>query len=171
MDEELVAIAKIVRPRGLRGEVVAEILTDFPERFDGLETVVGVLTDGTRTDLRIDASWLQNNRIVLKLAGVDSIESAEAFRNVELCVPESAAVELAEEEFFDWQLEGCSVDTVDNEHVGIVRGLMRTGGTENLVVENEGREFLIPFARAICTEVDVVEKKVVVDLPDGLLDF
>ncbi len=48
---------------------------------------------------------------------------------------------------------------------------MRTGGTENLVVENEGREFLIPFARAICTEVDVEEKKVVVDLPDGLLDF
>lgn len=171
MDEELVAIAKIVRPRGLRGEVVAEILTDFPERFDGLETVVGVLTNGARTDLRIDASWLQNNRIVLKLAGVDSIESAETLRNVEICVPESAAVELAEEEFFDWQLEGCSVDTVDNEHVGIVRGLMRTGGTENLVVENEGREFLIPFARAICTEVDVEEKKVVVDLPDGLLDF
>ncbi len=171
MDEELVAIAKIVRPRGLRGEVVAEILTDFPERFDGLESVVGVLADGTRKDLKIDESWLQNDRIVLKLAGVDSIESAETLRNVEICVPESAAVELAEEEFFDWQLEGCSVDTVDNEHVGIVRGLMRTGGTENLVVENEGREFLIPFARAICTEVDVEEKKVVVDLPDGLLDF
>lgn len=171
MDEELVAVARIVRPRGLRGEVVAELLTDFPERFDGLETVVGIFPDGTRRDLKIDESWLQNDRIVLKIENVDSIESAEAFRNVEVCVPESDAVELAEEEFFDWQLEGCRVDSVEGEYIGIVRGLMRTGGTENLVVENEGREFLIPFARAICTEVDIEGKKIVADLPDGLLDF
>jgi len=169
--ESLVAVAKIVRPRGLRGEVVADLLTDFPERFDGLEKVIALLPDAGREELTIENSWFQKNRIVFKFAGIDSIEAAATLRDAEICVPESEAVDLDEGEFFDWQLEGCDVETLNGEHVGRVRDLMRTGGTENLVVENDGREYLIPFAESICREVDVEEKRIVVDLPEGLLEF
>ena len=169
--DELVAIAKIIKPRGLRGEVVADILTDFRDRFDGLESVIAIATDGTRADLRIENFLFQKDRIILKFEGIDIVENADDLRGLEICVPESDAVELEEEEFFEWQLEGCEVETVEGEAIGTVRELMRTGGTELLVVEKGGRDYLIPFAEAICTEVDVEKKRIVVDPPEGLLDF
>lgn len=169
--EELVTIAKIVRPRGLRGELVADMLTDFPDRFKGLTTVLGIGPDGSRFELRIENFWFQKNRVILKFEGVDSVESADPLRNVEICIPESDAVELDEDEFFDWQLEGCSVETIDGEPIGKVRELLRTGGTEVLVVENSGKEYLIPFAETICIEVDIASKRIVIDPPEGLLEF
>lgn len=169
--EELVAVAKIIKPRGLRGEVVADVLTDFPNRFDGLENVIALLADGTQADLKIEDFWFQKDRIVLRFVGFASIEAAETLRGVEICVPESAASELDEGEFFDWQLAGCEVETMEGERIGTVREIMRPGGTEILVVENGEREFLIPFAEAICPEVDIEKKIIRVDPPEGLLEF
>ena len=169
--DDLVAIAKIVKPRGLRGEVVAELLTDFQDRFEGLGNVVAVSPDGTRRDMLIENFWFQNNRVVLKFERIDSVEAAEDLRDLEICVLESEVVELEDDEFFDWQLEGCQVETVGGEPIGTVRELMRTGGTELLVVESDQREYLIPFAEAICVTVDVDEKRIVIDPPEGLLEF
>jgi 16S rRNA processing protein RimM len=169
--QELVAIARIVKPRGLKGELVADVLTDFPERFDGLEKVTAILPTGERLDLKIENSWFQKDRIVLKFEGYDSIETAETLRNAEICVPESDAVELEDGEFFDWELIDCRVETTDGKNVGKVREVMRTGGTEILVVANEEKEFLVPFAQTICVEVDVEKKLILIDPPEGLLDF
>jgi len=169
--EDFVAIARIVRTRGIKGEVVADILTDFPERFDGLETVVGKTPDGKPLDLKIEKFWFQSSRIVLKFEGYDSIESAETLRNSELCVPESETVDLDADEYFDWELDGCEVENVAGERIGKVREVMRTGGTELLVVQGETKEFLIPFAEAICVEVDIENKLIKVDPPEGLLEF
>ena len=169
--EDLVAIAKIVKPRGLRGEVVADVLTDFPERFESLNNVVGVFSDGTRTELKIEDVRFQKGRVLLLVAGFDSIERAETLRDVEICIPESAVAELDEDEYFDWQLEGCEVETIGGDAVGTVREVMRTGGTEILVVDNGTREYLIPFAESICPEVDIEAKKIRIDPPEGLLEF
>ena len=165
------AIAKILRPRGLRGEMVAEVLTDFPERFDSLQEVTAVLPDGEHRELSLENAWFQKERIVLKFAGVDSIEDAERLRNSEICVDEVDAVELEEGEFFDWQLEGCEVVTIDGERTGRVRELLRTGGTEVLIIEGDGKEVLVPFAESICLEIDIEKKRIVIDPPEGLLDF
>ncbi|MEO6051292.1 MAG: ribosome maturation factor RimM [Pyrinomonadaceae bacterium] len=167
----LVAVANIVRTRGLKGEVVADMLTDFPERFELLETVTAVRDSGEQFELKIEKFWFQNGRVILKFAGYDSIESGETLRNVEICVLESDAVELDEGEYFDWELAGCKVETVDGNVIGEVRELMRTGGTELLVVQGDTKDYLIPFAHAICVEVDIENKLVRVDPPDGLLDF
>ena len=169
--DELVAIAKIAKPRGLKGELVADLLTDFPERFEGLEDVAAVMPDGNRRKLKIENAWFQNGRVVLKFEGADSVEEAELLRNAEICVAESEAVELESDEYFDWQLEGCTVETVEGKQLGRVREVMRTGGTENLVVEGGEKGFLIPFAEAICKVVDIENKLIVVDPPEGLLEF
>ena len=169
--EDLIAIANIVRTRGLKGEVVADILTDFPNRFDSLETVTAVRESGERFELKIEKFWFQSGRLILKFVGYDSIESGEKLRNVEICVPESESVELGDDEFFDWQLAGCKVETIDGEEIGEVRELMRTGGTELLVVAGETKEYLIPFATAICVEVDIENKLIKIDPPEGLLEF
>jgi 16S rRNA processing protein RimM len=166
----LVAVAKVVKPRGIKGEVACEVLTDFPERFDGLEKVTAVLPDGSRRELKIEEHWFQQGRLVLKFAVVDSIDNAEALRNAEICIAESEAVGLGEGEYFDWQLEGCEVETVDGDKVGKVTELMRPGGTEVLVVKGD-KEYLIPFAESICIDVDVDKKRIMIDPPEGLLDF
>lgn len=167
---DLVAIARIVRPRGLKGEVFAEVLTDFPERFEGLEEVVVVSPKHEAEQLKIETFRFQNDRLVLKLVGIDSVEEADTFRDAEICVPEANAVGLEEDEFYDWQLAGCRVETLEGTYLGTVRELMRTGGTELLVVDGE-RELLIPFAHSICPDVNVENKVIRVDPPEGLLEF
>jgi 16S rRNA processing protein RimM len=174
VSEELVAIAKPTRTRGLRGELVADVLTDFPERFEETETVLVIKPNGERAELKLEAHWFQKNRVVLKFAGIDSIEAAEELVNSEICVPESEAVELEEGEFFDWELAGCRIETIEGERIGTVREVMRTGGTEILVVDSFAdaeKDFLIPFANDICVETDIENKLIRVDLPEGLLEF
>ncbi len=172
-EDDLIAVARAVKTRGIRGEVVAELLTDFPERFEGLENLISVAPDGRRTQLKIEDHWFHGGRIVLKFAGYDSIEAAGALVGSEFTVPERERVELEEDEFYDWELAGCRVETIAGEQLGVVRGVMRTGGVEMLVVENEarGREHLIPLAETICVEIDVESRLIRVDPPEGLLEF
>lgn len=167
---ELVAIAKLTKSRGIRGEMVGQILTDFTERFENLEKVFAVCSEKV-SEIEIEKFWFQKDKIVLKFKGFDSIETAETLRDCEICVPETEAVELEEGEFFDWELEGCAVETLEGEKLGVVQELMRTGGTEILVVKSDEKEYLIPFAEKICTEVDVENKLIKVDAPKGLLEF
>lgn len=168
--KDLVAIARLVKPRGIKGELVAEVLTDFPERFEGLTAVTGLTPNGDRLDLKIEEHWFHQDRVVLKFAGRDSVDAAEELRDTEICVAENEAVELEEDEFYDWQLAGCKVETLGGETVGTVREVMRAGGSELLIVDGE-REYLIPFVAAICTGVDVENRVVTIDPPEGLLEF
>lgn len=169
--EELVAIARLVKPRGLKGEIAADLLTDFPERFEGLAEVTAVDPNGKRRQLEIDDFWFQKDRVILRFAGYGSIERAEELRGLEICVPETDAVELADDEFFDWELHGCRVETLSGETVGTVTEVLRNGGTEILVVKSGEKDHLIPFAETICPDVDVDNKLIRIDPPDGLLDF
>ena len=168
---ELVTIAKTVKTRGLRGELVADLLTDFPERFDNLTRVFAVCGNDKTTELELEKFWFQKGRVILKFKGVDSIEAAESWRNCDICVPETETVKLEEGEFFDWELEDCEVETVAGEKIGKVQELMRTGGTEILVVKGAAKEYLIPFAETICVEVDIENKLIKIDAPEGLLEF
>ncbi len=171
VNSELVTIAKTVKTRGLRGELVADLLTDFPERFDNLERVFVVCADNKTSKLDIEKFWFQKDRIIFKFKGINSIEAAEKWRNCAICIPESEAVKLDDDEFFDWELEKCEVETVEGEKIGIVKELMRTGATEILIVTGAEKEYLIPFAKAICVEVDIENKLIRVNVPEGLLEF
>lgn len=171
---ELIAVARAAKTRGLRGEIVADLLTDFPERFEGLEELIAVAPDGKRTTLALEDHWFQGGRIILKFAGYDSIEAASILIGYEFTVPESERVELEEDEFYDWELIGCRVETVEGEELGLVREVLRTGGdAEVLLVEKAegGREHLIPLAETICVEIDIENKLIRVDPPEGLLEF
>ena len=72
--DELIIVARAVRTRGLKGEMVAELLTDFPERFEEVNTLVGVSPDGQRRAGQLEDYWFQNDRVILKLAGYDNVE-------------------------------------------------------------------------------------------------
>ena len=170
--DDLITVAHIVKTRGLRGEVVADVLTDFPERFENLKSLVGVSTDGTRRSLQIEEQWFHGHRIVFKFVDYDSIDEARKLVGYELAVPASERIELPPDRFYEWELTGCRVETTQGKSVGQVRELMRTGGVEILVVTGEeDREFLISMAQDICLEIDVARKLIRIDPPEGLLEL
>ena len=170
--EELVAVALVVKPRGVRGEVAAEILTDFPERFEGLERLIAVTPDGRRRTLALEGHWFHAGRVVLKFEGYDTPEASRELVGFELAVPESEAVELEEGEFYEWQLVGCRVETLEGAEVGRVAEVLRTGGEAVVLVikDARGREHLVPLAESICVEVNVEDKLIRVDPPEGLIE-
>jgi 16S rRNA processing protein RimM len=170
---ELVTVARVAKPRGVRGEVAAELLTDFPDRFDLVEELIAVFPGGRRERLGLESHWLHGDRVVLKFKGFDSPEEASALAGCALAVPEAEAVELEEGEFYDWQLEGCRVETIEGGTVGIVREVLHTGGEAPvLVIRDESeRENLVPLAESICVEIDIAAKLIRVDAPEGLLEF
>lgn len=168
---ELVIIARAVKPRGLKGELVAELLTDFPERFEDVEELVLVSPTGERTVGRLENYWFQNDRVVLKLAGYDDVEAARQLVGFEFAVPEAERVALPSDHYYDWELEGCTV-TVGSESIGKVQSVIRTGGTEILAIADEnGKESLVPLVDDIVVEIDAAAKTIVVDPPEGLLDL
>ena len=168
---ELVVIARAVRPRGLKGEIVAELLTDFPDRFEDVEDLVLVSPNGERKTKRLEDYFFQNDRVVLKLAGYDDVETAKELVGVEFAVPESERVPLPADHYYDWELEGCTVK-VGSESIGTVKSVLKTGGTEILVVADEsGKERLIPLADSIVVDIDAAQKTIVVDPPEGLFDL
>jgi 16S rRNA processing protein RimM len=171
--EELVAVAKAVRARALRGEIVAELLTDFPERFEGLEELIAIAPDGTRSVLKLEEFWFQGERVILKFAGHETVEAATALTGYEFAVPESERVELAEDEFYDWELVGCRVEAIAGEKLGTVREVLKTGAAPVLLIETEDlvREYLIPLAETICVEINIEDKLIRVDPPEGLLEM
>ena len=168
---ELVVIARAVKPRGLKGELVAELLTDFPERFEDVEELVLVSPGGERRAGRLENYWFQNDRVVLKLAGYDDVETAKELVGFEFAIPESERVQLPSGYYYDWELEGCTVK-VGSESIGKVQSVIRTGGTEILAIADEhGKEVLIPLVDSIVVEIDATAKTIVVDPPEGLLDL
>lgn len=174
--EELVAVALAVKTRGVRGEVAANLLTDFPERFEGLERLIAVNAKGERTLLALENFWLHGQRIVLKFAGYDSPETAQALVGCEFAVPESEAVALAPDEFYDWQLTSCRVETVEGLEIGQVREVLHIGGSAPILVirrddAKDAREQLVPLVESICVRVDIEHKLIRVDPPPGLLEI
>ena len=168
---DLVLIARAVKTHGLKGEVVAELLTDFPERFEDLDEVVLVSPGGEQKNVSIEKFWFQKDRVVLKLDGYDDVDAAKELIGYVFAVPESDRVQLEEDEFYDWELEGCTVK-VGDESIGQVRSVMKTGGTDVLVIGDEaGKERLVPLAAPIVVKIDPAAKTIVVDPPEGLLDL
>src|SRR5436190_4130548 len=128
--EDLIVVAHIVKVRGLRGEVVADLLTDFPDRFEQLSALVAVTADGSRRSLQIEEQWFHGNRLVLKFAGFDRIEEAKELVGLHLAVPPTERIELPGDSFYEWELAGCRVEMIGGQYVGEVKEIMRTGGVE-----------------------------------------
>lgn len=169
--DDLIVIARAVRTHGLKGEVVAELLTDFPERFEDVDELILVAPSRERKRAKLEGFWFQRNRVVLKLAGYDDVDHAKELVGYDFAVPDSERVPLEEDEFYDWELEGCTVKAGDKS-IGQVRSVMRTGGTGILVIaDDSGKEQLVPLAAEIVVKIDTAARVILIDPPEGLLEL
>jgi 16S rRNA processing protein RimM len=168
---DLIIVARAVRTRGLKGELVAELLTDFPDRFESLNELIAVSPAGHQQPVKLENYWFQNDRVILKIESFDDVDSAKELIGYDFAVPEADRVQLEADEFYDWELEGCTVNTVDGTPVGIVSSVLKTGGTEILVVNDQDVERLVPLAASIVKEIDPAAKRILIDPPPGLLEL
>lgn len=165
-------IARIAKARGIKGEVACNIETDFPERFGELEEVTVWMPSGERLRLKVEDHWFHKGRVIFKFEGCDTMSAAEQLVGGRLVIPESEALELDEDEFYEYQLIGLEAVTGSGESIGRVVKLLRTGGTDVLVIEGVGgKEILVPFADRICGEVDFEANRIVIEPPQGLLEL
>ncbi len=169
--DDLIGVARIARPQGHRGEVIADLLTDFPDRFSQLETATVKTSNGQLLSLRLEKTWPHKGRIVLKFAGYDDMNRAEELRDSMVMITRDQLVELPEDRYYNFDLIDCQVKTTSGEAVGKVTGVQDFGAAPLLVVTNDSREFMIPLASSICVEIDIVNKLIVVEPPEGLFDL
>lgn len=164
-------IGRIGRPHGLRGEVTVEVRTDSPE----LRFTPGIRLDTEPADrgpLQIDAVRDQNGRLLVRFAGVEDRTAAEALRDTLLAVDSATSPPLEPEEYWDHQLIGLRAYTAAGEELGVVTDVLHPPGSDLLAVRRpDDRELLLPFVAAIVPTVEVAAGRIVVDLPEGLLDL
>ena len=170
-----VTLARILRPRGLRGEVAAQILTDFPKRLPKLREVW--LSDGRGAPrcVRVQRCWLSPGRggqAIFHFADVNSMEEAEPLRGLEVQVPIEQRAKLEAGNYFVGDLMGCQVwEAGASAALGTVRDVEFPGGVPLLAVDTSKGEVLVPLAAEFCLHIDVKAKRIDVKLPEGLLDL
>ncbi len=168
--DEMFVVGRIIRPHGLRGEVVVAPETDFvDERFQpGARLFVG--RNGAADALTIGESRVHAGRALLLFDGVTSMDEAEDLRGCELRVPGSELHALPPGAFYHHDLVGCVMRTAAGEVIGEVIRVDDGGGPPIVVAKGERGEVLVPFVDGILRSVDVAKREMVIAPPDGLLD-
>jgi 16S rRNA processing protein RimM len=182
-----VLVARILRPRGNKGEVVAELLTDFSSRFATLKQIYLRKDDGEPECAALLNFWVDRNHPemgIFHFTGSTTIDQAEKLRGFEVLLPFRERVVLPAGQYFVTDLIGSTVVELPREstlpaspgHVlGMVRDVLFTGeavaGTPILQVETPGGELLVPLAEDICKRIDVAAGRIEVRLPEGLAEM
>lgn len=171
---ELRMVGRIVKPHGIRGELVVDTMTDSAEhRFAEGSVLFVTARDGSpERTLTVTAARPHTGRLLVRFEGVGDRDAAEALRGVVLSANATELPPIDDpDEFYDHQLEGLAVLTVAGAAVGTVREVAHGAGGDLLVVDRDGGgEALIPFVRQIVPEVDVPGGRIVLDPPPGLLE-
>ena len=177
--ESWLRLARIRRTQGRKGEVFAEILTDFPEKFAERSHLWLVRERGSEADVVREADltnhWLHKGGIVLHFAGVDSITAAEALAGLYVAIPFAQRAPLGEGEAYIGDLIGCQlVDLAGPEPscVGAIEDVDRSAGpVPLLVVRGACGQALIPFAKSYLRTLDLEGRRVEMELPEGLVNL
>ena len=166
----MVAVGRLFRVRGNKGELTGEIYSLQPGRAEKLKDVVLELADGKTRASKIAEIWWHHGRPVFKFEGIDSISDAECWSGADVLVADSEREQPEEGAFSHADLIGCMLWNRELK-VGVVRAVEDFGGGPLLDVKLEdGRDVLVPFSRSICKEIDVAAKNIRADVPEGLLD-
>ncbi len=170
-----VTLARILRPQGRRGEVAAEILTDFPERLKTLREAF--LSDGRTAPRRVAilSCWLHKSQAIFHFESCLEIADAEKLRGLEVQVPLAERLPLPPGRYYITDLAGCEVWESSGRRLGDVREVQLVGeqtpGTPLLVVATPDGELLVPLAEEICTRIDTAARRIEVVLPEGLREL
>ncbi|RFT14705.1 MAG: 16S rRNA processing protein RimM [Candidatus Saccharicenans subterraneus] len=166
---ELVSIGRIIRSEGKDGTLKVRLYQKSPG--EPFFRIIYIESEGELRDYEVESFRIVRNSPFIKLKGIDSLKQAEALRGREILARPEDFPALESGLYYDFQLLGCLVETVDGRELGRVVELITMGETSLLVVESGGKRIEIPLVEAICRRIDPAAAKIVIDPPEGLLEL
>lgn len=165
----MVTIGRVVKSQGNKGELKLKLYAEplikpffqklYLKRISSLE------------EFEVESFRQYKNQYVIKLRAVDTLSQAHELTGLEVLVPEEWLKPLAKDNYYLFQLIGCSVFTKDKRKIGIVRDFLFIENNDLLVVRKGRREILIPFNQSICFDPNLKKREIIIDPPDGLLEL
>lgn len=167
----MAVVGRIARAHGIKGQIVVNPETDFPdERFrPGAELFVN--RQGRVEPLTVMTVRFHRERPIIAVEGVGDMNAANALAGLELRVPADTLARLPAGTYYRHDLVGCRVEMGGGEFVGTVKAVEGNAGGSRLVVDTNTGEVLVPLAVEICTTIDTAGKRIVIVPPDGLLEL
>jgi 16S rRNA processing protein RimM len=166
---ETITVGRVLRPQGVRGEVVVEVLSDVPERFAPGSRLMGVREGKPSVTVEVAASRPHKSGAVVRFTGSEDRDQAEELRGLWLEIPRSQVPPAEPGTYYQYELIGC-LCRVSGEELGRVAEVVEDGGGLLLIVEGEGRRIPVPFVREFLREVDVAGARIDLELPPGLVE-
>lgn len=169
MEEQLMEIGQIVNTYGIKGFLKVVPYTDDITRFEKLNSIY-IQTKKSLETVAIEEVKYSKNLVLLKIKGIDDINSAEIYKNCYIKIDRSDAVELPEDSYFIIDLIGVEVITDNGDELGNIIDVFSTGANDVYVVKNElGKQVLLPAIGDVIKNVDIKNKKMIVHLLEGLV--
>ncbi len=165
-EPRFLAVGRVVRPHGLRGELLMQVLTDFPDRLQSVDTV---FLGETHRPHKVESARRHGQDMLLNLAEIDGREAAEAVRGQWVSIQLADAADLPPGRYYYYQIEGLNVFTEEGEALGRVVEILETGANDVYVVRSDEREILLPAIDTVIREIDLEGGRMVVHLLEGLV--
>lgn len=169
-----VKVGKIVNTFGIKGELKIYSYTDFPkERFvKGKQLALGPEENPKQLLIEIESAKAYKNMYLLKFKGYDNINEVEKYKNMYLWINKSEQSDLDEGEYYYHQIIGAKVITTDGEELGTISDILSPGANDVWIIKplNGRKDILIPFIQSVVLDVNINEKKVTINVIEGLLE-
>lgn len=165
---EYLSIGQIVNTHGIKGEIKVFPLTDDASRFDKLKEIY-IESKDEMTKYQIESIKHLKNTVILKLKGIDTMNDSEKLRNLYIKVGRWDAVRLPKDSFFICDIVESDVFDIHGELLGKLADVLQTGANDVYIVKDDKREILIPALKTVVKEINLQSKKIIVDLPEGLI--
>lgn len=165
-------VGKIVNTHSLKGEVKVISSTDFEEeRFKKGSKLL--ITRGNQLIREVVVQSYRNHKnfLLVKFEGIDSVEEAEKLKNLQIKIDSDEVGELEENEFYFHQIIGCEVFDENDKNLGEIIDILTPGANDVWVIKGEnGKEILIPYIEDVVKQIDIINKKVNIEVMEGLID-
>jgi 16S rRNA processing protein RimM len=165
-DPDRLAIGRIVRPHGVRGELIVE---PYSETIRSVDPESEVFIDSLQTPYKVLSLRSHQKRLILRIEGCEDRETAEAFRGSELLIPTPDVEPLPDGVYYRWQILGLEVKEQAGRTLGTITDILETGANDVYIVRGDDeRELLLPAIKEVIIEVNLENGHLLVRLPDGL---
>lgn len=162
----MILIGKVRRPWKKRGELVIDSYSSFPERFKNLKRIK---IEGEEDFIEVERTTVSETLITIKLKGIDDLKSAYKLKGAKILIEEQDAHPLPVDHFYISELMGCSIYSKENEFLGEVKEI--TEQNDYFWLISDYKDMMIPFVKEICVSVDLKNKRIEIDPPEGLIQL
>lgn len=166
--KDYIKVGKIINTHGIKGYIKCMPMTDDLERFEELEYVY---TEKDNIKRVIDDVWYQKGMVYLKLRNIDDMNTAESYKDTYISILEDQLRELPEDSYYLFDLNGMDVYSSTGEYIGKISEIYQTGANDVYEVRNNKSSFLIPAIKDVVKSVSIVDKKMIIDVIEGLLEW